>query len=59
LHDFNWSGYQCKVVSPKLETQTSAGFSAPSEDLEKDLSNTVYLSKVGKLLADFEERKTA
>jgi hypothetical protein len=47
------------VVSPKLETQTSAGFSAPSEDLEKDLSNTVYLSKVGKLLADFEERKTA
>ena len=59
LHDFNWNGYQCKVVSPKLEADTAASFLAPADDVEKDLSGTVYLSKVGKLLADFEERKTA
>jgi hypothetical protein len=59
LHDFNWNGYQCKVVSPKLEAETAASFLSPAEDVEKDLSETVYLSKVGKLLADFEERKAA
>jgi len=59
LHDFNWNGYQCKVVSPKLEAGTSAKFLAPADEVEKDLSDTVYLSKVGKLLADLEERKVA
>jgi hypothetical protein len=55
LQEFEWTGYQCKVVSPKLESQTSATFTFASDDEEK-IENIVYLSKVGKLLADAEEK---
>ena len=61
LHDFNWKGYQVQVVSPKLERKTSAGFTPGATDMEdmnpQEASNVVYLSKLGKMLADFEERK--
>jgi len=57
LQEFEWAGYQCKVISPKLQAQTSASFVAPSADVEESDTNVVYLSKVGKLLADVEERK--
>jgi len=61
LHDFNWKGYQVQVVSPKLERKTSAGFTPGATNMEdmnpQETSNVVYLSKLGKMLADFEERK--
>jgi hypothetical protein len=60
LQEFEWAGYQCQVVSPKLQAQTSASFVAPSVDEEDEDSNKIiYLSKVGKVLADSEERKVA
>jgi hypothetical protein len=56
LQEFEWTGYHCKVVSPKLQSQTSATFQAPPRaDDEERIENIVYLSKVGKLLADAEE----
>ena len=54
LQEFEWKGYHCKVISPKLQTKTSSSFDQSSVDEEK-AENVVYLSKVGKLLADFEE----
>jgi hypothetical protein len=41
-------------VSPKFQALTSAKFTAPSHD-DLEPSNVVYLSKVGKMLADAEE----
>jgi hypothetical protein len=60
LQEFNWAGYQCKVISPKLQSKTSAQFTVPTEDSE-DIkeNNIVYMSRVGKLLADFEEKQAA
>jgi len=57
LQDFNWNGYNCLVVSPKLQAQTSATFTIPAGDDDSEPSNVVYLSKVGKLLADLEEKR--
>ena len=61
LQEFEWAGYQCHVVSPKLQASTSAGFTVPSEDVEDDdnINNIIYFSKLGKILADNEERKQA
>ncbi len=60
LQEFNWNGYQCKVISPKLNVKTSATFAAEPKLIEDvGAEDMVYLSKVGKMLADFEERKTA
>ena len=61
LQEFEWAGYQCHVVSPKLQASTSAVFTVPSEDVEDDddINNIVYFSKLGKILADNEERKQA
>ncbi len=60
LHEFTWNGYRCKVVSPKLESKTSSSFSIGARSIEDvPAEEMVYLSKVGKMLADFEERKTA
>jgi len=61
LQEFEWAGYQCNVISPKLQAKTAAGFTAPSIDVEvdEDTSNVVYLSKLGKVLADSEERRSA
>lgn len=57
LQDFNWNGYNCLVVSPKLQAQTSATFTVPAGDDDSEPSNVVYLSKVGKILADLEEKR--
>jgi hypothetical protein len=57
LQEFSWASYNCQVVSPKLQAKTSATFTAPGQDDLSSSSNVVYLSKVGKLLADAEERK--
>lgn len=54
LQEFNWAGYHCQVVSPKLQSQTAAFFTLPGDD-ELQSNNVVYLSKLGKILADFEE----
>jgi hypothetical protein len=54
LQEFNWSGYRCQVVSPKLQSQTAAFFTLPGDD-ELQSNNVIYLSKLGKMLADFEE----
>ena len=60
LQEFEWSGYKCQVVSPKLQARTSSTFDAASVTTEDDkLENLVYLSKLGKLLASYEERKVA
>jgi hypothetical protein len=60
LQEFDWSGYKCQVVSPKLQARTSSTFDAASVTTEDDkLENLVYLSKLGKLLASYEERKVA
>ena len=59
LQEFDWTGYQCKVVSPKLDSKTTATFIDPSvSDEEEKVENIVYLSKVGKLLADAEEKSS-
>jgi len=56
LQEFDWAGYHCQVVSPKFQAKTAAAFTLPSEDVEDtEPSNVVYLSKVGKMLADAEE----
>ena len=34
LREFSWAGYECKVVSPKLETKTSATFVTESEEYD-------------------------
>lgn len=54
LQEFNWAGYHCQVVSPKLQSQTAAFFTLPGDD-ELQSNNVIYLSKLGKILADFEE----
>ena len=59
LREFNWNGYQCNVVSPRLENKTAATFDVPGDDIEENQEKMVYLSKVGKMLADFEERRSA
>jgi len=56
LQDFEWAGYQCKVVSPKLDSKTSATFTTGADYVEEEKTEkVVYLSKVAKLLADAEE----
>ena len=59
MQEFEWAGYECHVVSPKLQASTAASFTLESAEVEddEDISNTVYLSKVGKILADHEERR--
>jgi hypothetical protein len=42
------------VVSPKFQAQTSSTFTVAAEE-DIGPSNVVYLSKVGKLLAEAEE----
>ena len=59
LKEFSWKGYQIQVVSPKFEQKTSAIFTAPAQEIEEQATNVIYLSKLGKLLADMEDRKTA
>jgi len=59
LRMFDWMGYHCKVISPRLEQKTSAAFTAAGHEVEEDKTDTVYLSKLGKMLADAEERKFA
>lgn len=54
LQEFTWASYHCQVVSPRFQALTSAKFTAPSHD-DLEPSNVVYLSKVGKMLADAEE----
>jgi hypothetical protein len=54
LQEFNWASYHCQVVSPKFQAQTSATFTVPGDD-DLGSSNVIYLSKVGKMLADAEE----
>lgn len=61
LQEFEWAGYECHVISPKLQSGTAASFTAPSGmfvDTE-DTGDIVYLSKLGKILADNEERQAA
>lgn len=55
LQEFDWAGYKCQVVSPKLQVRTSAEFTVPGEEKIEPSNNVVYLSRVGKLLADAEE----
>jgi len=55
LQEFNWAGYNCLVVSPKFQAQTSATFTVAAGDEDLGQNDVVYLSKVGKLLADLEE----
>ena len=57
LQEFNWAGYNCQVLSPKFQARTSATFTAPADGDEGTTSNVIYLSKVGKLLADAEETR--
>lgn len=60
LQEFEWAGYQCTVISPKLQAKTAAAFTAPAiDDEDDDTSNIIYLSKLGKVLADSEERRSA
>jgi len=57
LQEFDWSGYNCQVISPKFQSKTSASFTiGGDEDLQS--SNVIYLSKLGKILAESEEIKT-
>jgi hypothetical protein len=61
LQEFEWAGYECHVVSPRLQAGTAATFTAASTMLEDDqeTSELIYLSKLGKILADNEERQAA
>ena len=58
LQEFDWAGYNCLVVSPKFQSQTAAKFDVAGTDMEPDSKskdNVIYLSKLGKLIADSEE----
>jgi hypothetical protein len=55
LTDFKWQSCFCSVVSPKLVQKTSASFVTAGDEDASD-GNVIYLSKVGKLLADAEEK---
>ena len=58
LRQFNWKGYNIQVVSPKLQANTSAAFTPGGEEIEEmEKGNVVYLSKLGKMLADAEEMR--
>ena len=58
LRQFNWKGYNVQVVSPKLQANTSSTFTPGGDDVEEmKESNVVYLSKLGKMLADAEEMR--
>jgi hypothetical protein len=62
LREFSWAGYECLVTSPKITGKTTASFDSEGFDAdEADGSDVVYLSKLGKLLAQAEEldRRTA
>jgi len=59
LQEFNWTGYHCLVVSPKFQAQTSATFTASASNEDLGSSNVVYISKVGKILADAEENRAS
>jgi hypothetical protein len=54
LQEFNWASYHCQVVSPTFQSRTAATFTAPGDE-DMQASNVIYLSKLGKMLADSEE----
>ena len=61
LQEFEWAGYECHVVSPRLQAGTAATFTAPAGMVEDNQDTSIFLnlSKVGKILADNEERQAA
>lgn len=57
LREFSWAGYQCLVTSPKITGKTTASFDSEGFDADdSDGTDVVYLSKLGKLLAQAEEQ---
>lgn len=57
LREFSWAGYQCLVTSPKITGKTTASFDSEGLDADdSDGTDVVYLSKLGKLLAQAEEQ---
>lgn len=59
LREFDWKGFHCIVTAPKLTGRTSSGFDVPGVEQEDDGPmpvGVVSASKVGKMLADMEER---
>ena len=54
LREFDWKGFHCIVTAPKFHGATAAAFDVPAETLPPEKG--VCLSKVGQVLADWEER---
>jgi hypothetical protein len=56
VREFSWAGYECLVTSPKITGKTAATFDSEGIDVnDTDETDFVYLSKLGKLLAQAEE----
>ena len=57
VREFSWAGYECLVTSPKITGKTAATFDSEGIDVnDTDETDFVYLSKLGKLLAQAEEK---
>lgn len=64
LADFDWHGYMCHVTAPKFNGQLSSEFEMSSEEFDEDegiprSAGMVDISKIGSVLAELENRKTA
>jgi len=56
LREFDWSGYHCVVTAPSFTGYTTAEFDVPAYEAEESDLSGIPLSKVGKLLAEFEDK---
>lgn len=61
LSDFDWKGYQCHVTAPRFNGSLSNVFTLAGTETENDAPTQgwVDVSKVGKMLADFEDGQRA
>lgn len=58
LDEFNWKGYGCKITAPKLgNVTTQFELSSIEFDSAEIPSGFIDVSKVGQILAEFEEQK--
>ena len=60
LQEFEWPGINAPLFHQNFRQKQRTAFTAPAiDDEDDDTSNIIYLSKLGKVLADSEERRSA
>jgi hypothetical protein len=58
LNSFTWKSYSCLVTAPEFQTLPTAQFDVAPEEKEQWERGYVSASRVGKLLAETEERRS-